>query len=132
MRDWIPFLVAGLGAAAGFYGAWASSRATRVNQEANQIKWLQEARTDSISAKREAAEASEEAAEIRRDLVQTRRETVELRDLVEELTRWTLRVVNWAHDDTVDGLELRRLINGGPPSLRDNGARRMPTPKDLP
>lgn len=125
MRDWIPFFVAGIGALAGFYGAWASSRATKVNQEANQIKWLQDAR-------REAAEATEEAAEAKRDLKQTRRETVELRDLVEELTRWTLRVVNWAHDDTVDGQELRRLINGGPPSLRDNGARQMPTPKDLP
>jgi hypothetical protein len=128
MRDYLPLAVAVCALIAGVYGARASTRATRVNQEANQIKWIQEARQDSIAAKKDAAEATDAAADIKRELAQNKRETIELRDLTEELTRWILRVVNWAHDETMDGPELKRLINGGPPSLRSNGSRQAPPP----
>lgn len=119
MRDWVPLVVAICALLAGGYGAQASMRATKVNQEANQIKWLQEARTESAAAKKDADAATDAAASARRELNQTKIETAEVRDLVEELTRWILRVVDWSHDTTVDGPELRRLINGGPPSLRE-------------
>jgi hypothetical protein len=118
MRDYIPLVVAICALAAGVYGARASMRATRVNQEVNQIKWLQEARIDATAAKKEAAEALEDAASAKRDLANTKRESVELRDLLEEVTRWVWRVVHFAHDESIDGPELRRLINGGPPSMR--------------
>lgn len=128
MRDWVPLAVACCALIGAVYGAVASGRATKVNQEANQIKWLQDARVESAAAKREADAATDVAASARRELNQTRRETAEVRDLVEELTRWILRVVDWSHDTTVDGPELRRLINGGPPSLREKArpAKELP------
>lgn len=125
MRDWIPLAVALVALFSGVYGARASLRATRTNTETNQIKWLQDARADAATAKREAEAAKREADtalteahDARRDLTAMRREMEEQRDLTEEMTRWIIRVVDWARDDELPTHELRRLINGGPPSLR--------------
>lgn len=118
MRDWVPLVVAFCALFAGSIAAIASMRATRVNQETNQIKWIQEARDQATAVRKDLDETTQDLAQTKRDLGQTKREVIEQRDLVEELTRWIIRVVGWAHDATVDGTELRRLINGGPPSMR--------------
>jgi len=134
MRDWVPLVVGVLGLLGALYAARVARSATAVNAEANQIKWLQEAkgeaaqaRADAVQLRRDFEQMSETAANTRRDLSQTRREVIEQRDLIEELTRWTLRVVDWAHDPETTWPELRRLINGGPPSMRSayrpNGER---------
>ena len=118
-----------LGILAGLYATRVSREATRtsreMSRETNQIKWLQEAKDDAAQAKKDSREAREEADEVRddlaetkRDLAQAKRELTEQRDLNEELTRWALRAVTWAADPTIDREEIRRLINGGPPSLR--------------
>lgn len=104
--------------AAGIFGGIASIRATKTNQEANQIKWLADAREQSVTIRADLDKARDDLADTRRDLVQTKRQVTEQRDLIEEVTRWIIRVVDWAHDETVDAAELRRLINGGPASFR--------------
>lgn len=118
MRDWAPMVVALCALAAGIFAGIASIRATKTNQEANQIKWLADAREQTVTIRRDLDKTQEDLATTRRDLVQTKRQITEQSDLVEEATRWIMRVIDWAHDDTVDHAELRRLINGGPPSLR--------------
>lgn len=118
MREWLPLVIAVCALITGGIAAIASTRATRVNQESNQVKWLQEARDQAASVRKDFTEMSEDFADTRRELGQTKRDVIEQRDLVEEMTRWIIRVVDWSHDATVDGPELRRLINGGPPSMR--------------
>jgi hypothetical protein len=119
MRDMIPLIVAACSLVGVLYSVTASRKATRVSQETNQIKWVEDARREAHAAKKEADEVKEDLVTTRREVLSTRREAQELHDLVDELTRWTMRVVNWAQDDTVGYDELRRLINGGPPSLRN-------------
>jgi type II secretory pathway predicted ATPase ExeA len=126
MRDWGPLLVAICALLGAVYAGRVSTRATRVNQEANQIKWLSDARSEAVSIRKDLDAATDELAETKRETKQTKAEAVELRDLIEELTRWVMRVVDWAHDETVDGPELRRLINGGPPSMRGTIGRGKP------
>jgi hypothetical protein len=123
VRDWVPLVVAMCALAAGLFGGFASMRATRVNAEANQIKWLEEARTQAASVRKDLDATSADLVSTNRNLAQANGRIAELGDLVEEMTRWTLRVVDWAHDDNVDGPELRRLINGGPPSMRASARR---------
>jgi hypothetical protein len=118
MNVWVPFLVAGVALMGTLYSVQASMRATRVTQEANQVKWVEDARKEAHAAKVEADEVHNDLIETRRELTQTKRELGEVRDLTEELTRWALRVVTWSHDDTMTLNDLRRLIDGGPPSLR--------------
>lgn len=118
MRDWVPLVVAVCALAAGVFAGIASIRATKTNQEANQIKWLADAREQSAKVQRDMDKVQEDLATTRRDLVQTKRQITEQSDLIEETTRWCIRVIDWAHDDTMSHAELRRLINGGPATLR--------------
>jgi hypothetical protein len=125
IKDYGTLIIGLLGILAGVYATRVSRQATRVTRETNQIKWLQEAKDDAAKAKRDAHEASDEAERIKEDLAETRRDLaltkidlIEQRDLNEELTRWCLRAVTWAADPLIDREEIRRLINGGPPSLR--------------
>lgn len=128
MRDWAPIVVTLVSMVAAVYAARASTRATRVNEDGNRIKWLQEAKDEARLAKSEAERATEEAAEVRRELATTKRKAVELGDLLEEYTRWALRVIDWSCDDSMPHAELRRLINGGPPSLRAMTKKAPPPP----
>jgi hypothetical protein len=126
MRDWGPLVVAVCAMVGALYAARASTRATRTNQEGNQIKWLADARDETARIRKDLDEATDELATTKRETKQTKAEAAELRDLIEELTRWVMRVVDWAHDETVDGPELRRMINGGPPSMRGTIGRGQP------
>lgn len=121
MRDWVPIVVAAFALAAALANYRGTLRVSRSNEEGNQLKWLAEAKSEAAAAKREADEAAEESAEVRRELVKTRRQVAELNDIVEELTRWTLRVLAWKSDPDMTMDEIRRLINGGPASMRDPG-----------
>lgn len=118
MTQWAPTLAAVLAFSAALFAARASTRATRVNEDVNRLKWVQEAKSEATAAKAEREAAAEQVVEIRRELTLAKREAIELRDTTEELTRWIYRVVDWAADPTVADPELRRLINGGPASLR--------------
>jgi hypothetical protein len=118
MRDWVPLMVAAFALAAAIANYRGTIRVSRANEEGNQLKWLQAAREEAHAAKEEADETREECAATKRDLAQTERKLVELGDLVEELTRWTLRVLAWKDDPGMSMEEIRRLINGGPPSMR--------------
>lgn len=130
--QYVALIVAVCGLIGGIYGARTARRAAAVGSEANQIKWVELAKAEAESARREATAAKgdaedarrdadaakDEAAQARRDLAQYRRDAVEVHDVLDELTRWALRVVNWAQDESINRGELARLINGGPPSLR--------------
>lgn len=118
MRELMPLVIALAALFGAFLAYRASTRATAVNQEANQIKWLEQAKNEAAAAKREADSARQEATETKRELAQTKYKAVEFGDLLEEYTRWILRVIGWARDEALPEQELRRLINGGPPSLR--------------
>lgn len=125
MRDWVPLLVAGCALLAAMVNMRGTLRQSSASQEANQIKWLQEAKDDAararaeaVRAKTEADECMETCAQNRRLLSQTRVEVSELKDLVEEITRWTIRVVTAKEDPKVTTGELKQIIDHGPPSLR--------------
>lgn len=125
MRDWVPIVVAACALAAALSNYRGTIRVSRANEAGNQLKWLQEARDDAAKArteadraKTEADETRDESAQTRREIMQTRRELIELRDLVDELTRWTLRVVAAKNDPDITLDDLRHIIDNGPPSLR--------------
>jgi hypothetical protein len=140
MREWGTLVIALLSVAAGLYATKASREATRTSRETNQIRWLQEARVEAESAKKDLRELRSEADSLHDDMAETKREMraaevklTEATDVIEELSRWALRVITWAADPTIDREELRRLINGGPSYLRRSGLsggepERPPTP----
>jgi hypothetical protein len=118
MRDWVPIVVAAFAVAAALANYRGTLRVSKSNEEGNHLKWLQVARDDAQAAKREADATREESAETRRELTRTKREVSELHDLVDELTRWTLRVIAAKDDPQISLTELRQIIDGGPPSIR--------------
>lgn len=119
MRDWVPIVVAACALLAAYANYRGTLRVSKSNEEGNQLKWLAEAKRDAADAKREADEALEEAAQAKRELAQTRRKAAEMEDTIEEVMRWVLRVVTWKDDPGMTLDELRRLIDHGPPPLRE-------------
>src|SRR3982751_3561786 len=113
MRDWVPIIVAVCSLAAVLINYRSTKRVSQSNEEGNHLKWLQAARDDAQVARKGADAARVEADEAKHELSQTKRELVELNDLVDELTRWTLRVVSAKNDRETTLAELGRIIGHG-------------------
>jgi hypothetical protein len=68
----VSVVVAGIGGAAGLWGAYiaarASRRATDVSEQAANLEWVKELRRDAVDARREVGELRAEVRELRRQL----------------------------------------------------------------
>lgn len=111
-------VVAIIAASASITAAWfayrGSTRATVVNERANELQWVKELRAEAADARRESSAARAEAAECHRQLTTVRREATALADELH-------RIVRAIHDPYMSVDRLRAMVpfppvNGSTPS----------------
>jgi hypothetical protein len=100
-------IVAGISTSAAVVAAGlayrASTRAAKVNETANTLRWAEELREDAADARREAREARVEATAAGRQLR-------ELRDQLDDLVSWAQWVVRTIHRPGMSMDRLRETV----------------------